>query len=288
MFEQEQRRKESHNCGRAASRRVDRAASDIIDLLKLRRRRDGRVAEGARLESVYTLTGIVGSNPTLSARNTANRMNAEVSSLGEKPGAPALLFSLVAHLAALILIVVFWRAGGPHIVPEHYETVQRIPGPAYLSSNSKNTQTHAGPSHMKRSTHHSATSEAKAGQQGVYTGTVREQAKQATADIMHDLRFRQLYGFSPTYKYELAVQTAGELPPISAAEVPPHFQQYVIVEVTIDVDGRVAEERIVAGVVDPMIQQKLLSAIREFKYSPAKRDGVPIPSQRDIVIHIPT
>ena len=35
-------------------------------LIKLRRR-DGRVAEGARLESVYTLTGIVGSNPTLSA-----------------------------------------------------------------------------------------------------------------------------------------------------------------------------------------------------------------------------
>jgi hypothetical protein len=33
------------------------------------RRRDGRVAEGARLESVYTLTGIVGSNPTLSASN---------------------------------------------------------------------------------------------------------------------------------------------------------------------------------------------------------------------------
>ena len=29
--------------------------------------RDGRVAEGARLESVYTFTGIVGSNPTLSA-----------------------------------------------------------------------------------------------------------------------------------------------------------------------------------------------------------------------------
>ena len=30
--------------------------------------RDGRVAEGARLESVYTLTGIGGSNPSLSAR----------------------------------------------------------------------------------------------------------------------------------------------------------------------------------------------------------------------------
>ena len=30
-------------------------------------RRDGRVAEGARLESVYTFTGIGGSNPSLSA-----------------------------------------------------------------------------------------------------------------------------------------------------------------------------------------------------------------------------
>jgi hypothetical protein len=31
--------------------------------------RDGRVAEGARLESVYTFTGIGGSNPSLSAIN---------------------------------------------------------------------------------------------------------------------------------------------------------------------------------------------------------------------------
>ena len=55
-------------------------------------RRDGRVAEGARLESVYTFTGIGGSNPSLSAtlfvlfifpevlcklavRNCANRIN---------------------------------------------------------------------------------------------------------------------------------------------------------------------------------------------------------------------
>jgi hypothetical protein len=43
---------------------------DDFDLLKLflqPMRRDGRVAEGARLESVYTLTGIGGSNPSLSA-----------------------------------------------------------------------------------------------------------------------------------------------------------------------------------------------------------------------------
>lgn len=215
-------------------------------------------------------------------------MNVEVNSLGEKPRAPALLFSLVAHLVALVLMVVFWRAGGPHVVPEHYEAVQRIPGPTYLSSNSKSTQPHAGPARMKPSTRRSTTSEVMAGQQGVYSGTLREQAIKATADIMHDLRFRQVYGFSPGAQYQLAVQTGGELPPISADEVPPHFQQYVIVEVTIDVEGKVAEARVVAGIVDATIENKLLSAIQGFKYTPARRDGVPIPSQRDIVVHIPS
>ncbi len=35
-------------------------------------RRDGRVVEGARLESVYTVKGIKGSNPFLSAKNNFN------------------------------------------------------------------------------------------------------------------------------------------------------------------------------------------------------------------------
>ena len=45
-------------------------AENIPDKIKVKRaaRRDGRVAEGARLESVYTFTGIGGSNPSLSAR----------------------------------------------------------------------------------------------------------------------------------------------------------------------------------------------------------------------------
>ena len=41
----------------------------LDELSKLLNRRGGRVVEGARLESVCTLTGTVGSNPTLSAIN---------------------------------------------------------------------------------------------------------------------------------------------------------------------------------------------------------------------------
>jgi hypothetical protein len=46
---------------------------------KLVARRDGRVAEGARLESVYTLTGIGGSNPSLSASVLTPFINAQNS-----------------------------------------------------------------------------------------------------------------------------------------------------------------------------------------------------------------
>ncbi len=41
------------------------------------RRRDGRVAEGARLESVFTRKGNVGSNPTLSAIFSTTRLSCD-------------------------------------------------------------------------------------------------------------------------------------------------------------------------------------------------------------------
>jgi outer membrane biosynthesis protein TonB len=191
----------------------------------------------------------------------------------------------------LALTVIFWHAEKVHIVPQKYTTVQELSGPAHLSfnsTNSKPTKPHASPFHVHRSTR-----QPRVPQPGTAAGvasaqTLLEHAKQGTAAIMLSLKFRQVYGFSPTHDYQLAFRTAGEMPSISAADLPPRFEQYVIVEVTIDVDGRVADERIVAGMVEPPIAQKLLSAIREFKYSPAKRDGVPIPSQLDIVIHIPS
>jgi TonB family protein len=104
---------------------------------------------------------------------------------------------------------------------------------------------------------------------------------------MVGIKQRLIYGFS-TIDYKLAVQTSGAIPVISADELPPRFEQYLIVEVTIDTDGRVADARLLSGMATPKIEQTLLSAIREFKYIPAKRDGTPIPCQVDIVIHIPS
>jgi TonB family protein len=206
------------------------------------------------------------------------------------PRTSLIVLSFLAHVIVLALIVMFRHAERAHILPENF-AVQEISGPAHLSFNSTNPKPaprHASTYHVHRSARQPRLPEPGTTAGIASAQTLREHAKQGTAAIMLSLKFRQAYGFSPTHDYQLAFRTAGELPSIPVADLPPRFEQYVVVEITIDVDGRVADERIIAGMVDPPIEQKLLSAIREFKYSPAKRDGLPIPSQMDIVIHIPS
>jgi len=198
--------------------------------------------------------------------------------------------SVLAHLVVLALTLVFWRAARVRILPEKYNTVEIISGPAYRSSKAtSSTSTRPRiPSPVHRSARQARLPESGSAVNAAAAQALRGQAEQATAAIMANLKFRHIYGFSPNHDYQLAVRTVGEVPSISAADLPPHFQQYVMVEITIDTNGRVAEARIVAGMVDPAIERTLLSAIREFKYSPAKRDGAPIPSQLEIVIRIPS
>ena len=114
---------------------------------------------------------------------------------------------------------------------------------------------------------------------------LQEQSERWTTDITKSLNFHGVY---LNHVYQLSVLISGDLPVISPDELPPHFQSYVIIEVTIDKDGHPAHVHTVAGVVTPAIEEKLISAIRNFRYIPAKRDGLPIPSQKNIVVHIPS
>src|SRR5262249_13198391 len=113
-----------------------------------------------------------------------------------------------------------------------------------------------------------------------------ERAGKATAGMMASFRFSLNYGFDAGPVYRFAVQKQGEIPRVEPHEVP--YEQYVTVEVTIDVDGKVAEAKVLTGIIPPDVEQKLISAIREFRYDPAKRDGIAIPSLLDIVIHVPS
>jgi TonB family protein len=203
---------------------------------------------------------------------------------------PVILLSFFSHLLALALIVTISRnAAQVHIVHEQYKVVQTISGRKALAYNSAETKPRQSPSllHLHKSTRPARPVETESIAHGITLQGLRERAKQATAGLITDIKQRQLYGFS-TSDYKLATRTAGEIPPIPAADLPPRFEQYVMVDITIDVDGRVDEAQIVGGLVPPKIQYTLLSAIREFKYSPATRNGTPIPSQLEIVVHVPS
>jgi hypothetical protein len=194
--------------------------------------------------------------------------------------------SVLAHLVVLAMLV-FRHATAAHIVPTKYEMVQAVSGTAQVAYAPPKGAPRPSPFHQQRSKKKTRTPNPSVEGDAAGVEIIRAHAKQATVGLMMGIKQRLIYGFS-TINYQLAVQTSGVIPTISADDLPPRFEQYLVVEVTIDIDGRVADARLTTGMATPKIEQTLLSAIRGFTYIPAKRDGSPIPCQIDLVIHIPS
>ena len=212
----------------------------------------------------------------------------EIRSLGEKPRPSAVALSVVAHCVGLTLFLILRSPATVKIAPVHYQVAQVIrlrPHVAFVP--------------------HRATTRAKGGRGGprsrpLVVGkavsepklsageALRQEAKQQSAAIINSLKFEMIYGFYPGHKFKLAERQSGDLPHISPDQLPPRYGQIVLIDLTIDTEGKVADARIVAGMVDPNIQQILLVAVREFKYAPATRDDVPIPSEVEVVIPVPS
>jgi TonB family protein len=193
------------------------------------------------------------------------------------------------HLAAVILVLAL-RNAGPHVVQPKTETVQVISSAAHLAyqpGGQKAGRPQREPSLLSLRRRLVPVPPLGNAKQGAALQALRQHAKAATAGMLDSIKVRQFYGFSSEH-YDLPSQTAGKLPDIAASDLPPRFEQYVTVEVTIDEAGHVADVRVVGGEAPASVQRRLLAAIREFKYTPARRDGTPIPSQLDIVVHIPS
>lgn len=199
-----------------------------------------------------------------------------------------LLFSVFAHfiVAGVLALLVLLQRSGPVIVrPTKAEQALAARADALVLPPAADR---ASLQISQKKGKHARTVRAQG--KGTTTGVaaLRAEAKRQTAALVNNFKFRTIYGFSPFPRYELPVQTSGQYPAVSADELPPRFEQYLVVEVTIDSQGRVADARITAGEVENRIASKVLAAVRQFKYRPATREGVPIPSQCDLVIHIPT
>ena len=211
----------------------------------------------------------------------------EVCSLGDRPGASALWISIFVHCVVLLALFLPGSPRPTRILPGPLETATLIQGKGHISfrvNAAMSLRRGAGSSKRAQMT---APGRQVSTSGSASTQALQQQAAQQTAAITKSLKFRGIYGFYPGHDYQLPIHQSGELPSISLKQFPTQIPQFVIVEITIDDQGAVADAQIVNGMVVPAVQKILLAAVREFKYIPAKRDGMPIPSQLDIVVPLP-
>ncbi|HET9840115.1 MAG TPA: TonB family protein [Candidatus Angelobacter sp.] len=198
------------------------------------------------------------------------------------------LWSLLVHVAAaalLALFVITLRTRPVVVKLAKGQSAQMIPTKLVARVSSGGISAATPPKKSKKSGGRIRPSDQES---ALGVAAIRERARRETIGLVQNFKFRTTYGFSPNPKYELPVQTGGQYPVVTVEELPPRFEQYLIVEITIDSDGKVIDARLVAGETDTRIVSKVLAAVRQFKYRPATKEGIPIPSQTDLVIHIPT
>lgn len=76
-------------------------------------------------------------------------------------------------------------------------------------------------------------------------------------------------------------------PKVSRWELPGGLQGDVIVEITIDSQGAVVEEKLLQG-MGHGIDEKVIAALRDWRFRPATRNGIAIPSKHDVHFHFPS
>src|SRR5579864_7720277 len=167
------------------------------------------------------------------------------------PGAHILFLSVATHCLALALIdllLVFQRSAPVVVFPGRLQSAQSVrTAPVSLPVPPKRSSLEVAHKQARRVPKKKSELGTASTAEGEAVEALRVRAKQETTALMQNFKFRIIYGFSAGPKYQLPVQTSGQIPKISAEQLPPRFEQYVIVEVTIDTQGQVADARITAG-----------------------------------------
>jgi TonB family protein len=220
-------------------------------------------------------------------RNWSAKASFEVSALSDRPGGYALWLSFAFHFVILVSLLLPRHPAVLKISPLKAESAQLLGGKSALFFRPNTTSDRQSQVYIVSRTRPARASKQSSVANGAGEALGKE-AQRQTAALMQSLKFRQIYGFFPGSDYRLPIRRSGEFPPIRREQFPNQVQQFVVVDITIDNQGTVADARIVAGIVDPAIQRILLSAAHDFKYVPAKRDGRPIPSQLELVVFVPS
>jgi TonB family protein len=74
---------------------------------------------------------------------------------------------------------------------------------------------------------------------------------------------------------------------IGRSELPGGAPGDVIVEITIDAQGNVIEEKLLQG-LGQNVDERVIAALRDWRFHPATRNGMAIPSKHDVHFHFPS
>ena len=94
-------------------------------------------------------------------------------------------------------------------------------------------------------------------------------------------------GFVETHDVRIALPVVAPDPPIARSRLPRWIKGDVVVEVTIDEKGQVVETRILQS-IGFGIAEIVAATLHDWKYTPAKVDGVPVASRHDVHFHFPS
>ncbi len=76
-------------------------------------------------------------------------------------------------------------------------------------------------------------------------------------------------------------------PRVPRSELPEGFTGDIIIEVTIDEAGNITGKKVLQS-VGPGVDEKVLAVLERWRFRPATRDGLPIPSRQDVHFHFPS
>ena len=94
-------------------------------------------------------------------------------------------------------------------------------------------------------------------------------------------------GFASDHDVRAAISIVAPDPPIVRAKLPGWIRGDVIVEVTIDEQGNVVATRVLQT-VGFGLDQVIVDTLRQWRYLPARVDGVAVASREDVHFHFPS
>ena len=74
---------------------------------------------------------------------------------------------------------------------------------------------------------------------------------------------------------------------IPRSDLPSGVQGDVIVEITIDAQGAVVDEKLLQG-LEPGVDERVIAVLHDWRFHPATRNGIAISSKHDVHFHFPS